>query len=349
MTASETRRAPEAFRLDEPGEAEIEEEVWEELDPEETDADRAVSTIIEPKKNGIRWGRLAVAAAGALLSLAIGIAIDDLIRSLFTRADWLGWVGLACLGLFLLALGAIIGREILGLARLKAIARLRLTADAAYEENDPDKARKVVKELIHQYADRADTAQGRRQLKEHLGAVMDGSDLIRLAERDLVATLDQRAKQAISSASQRVSVVTAVSPRALIDVAYVLIACLSLIRRVAAIYGGRPGVIGLMRLTGAVVSHLAVTGTIAIGDTLLQQVVGQGLAARLSARLGEGVVNGLMTARIGLSALDVCRPVPFVAQPRPRLKDLAGDLISFSASRQEVVATSPRNARRVNE
>jgi putative membrane protein len=78
-----------------------------------------------------------------------------------------------------------------------------------------------------------------------------------------------------------------------------------------------------------VLGHLAVTGTIAVGDTLLQQVVGHGLAGRLSARLGEGVVNGMMTARIGLSAMDVCRPMPFLRAERPRLKDLAGDLLTM--------------------
>jgi putative membrane protein len=38
----------------------------------------------------------------------------------------------------------------------------------------------------------------------------------------------------------------------------------------------------------------------------------------------------MMTARIGLSAMDVCRPLPFLAAERPRLKDLAGDLVSLS-------------------
>ena len=78
----------------------------------------------------------------------------------------------------------------------------------------------------------------------------------------------------------------------------------------------------------AVLSHLAVTGSIAVGDTLLQQLVGHGIAGRLSAKLGEGVVNGLMTARIGLSAIDVCRPLSFLAAERPQLRDLTSDLMT---------------------
>ena len=182
--------------------------------------------------------------------------------------------------------------------------------------------------MLALYGGRADTAMARRRVAAHLGEIIDGRDLLVLAERDLVAPLDARAKALASAAARRVSVVTAVSPRAFFDVAFVLFESVRLIRRIATIYGGRPGTLGLFRLMKAVVSHLAVTGSIAVGDTLLQQFVGHGLAGRLSAKLGEGVVNGLMTARIGLSAMDVCRPLPFLAAERPRLKDLAGNLVT---------------------
>jgi putative membrane protein len=43
--------------------------------------------------------------------------------------------------------------------------------------------------------------------------------------------------------------------------------------------------------------------------------------------LGEGILNGLLTARLGLAAIDVIRPLPFTALPRPSLTDLAKDLL----------------------
>ncbi|MFN5276171.1 DUF697 domain-containing protein, partial [Bradyrhizobium sp.] len=62
-------------------------------------------------------------------------------------------------------------------------------------------------------------------------------------------------------------------------------------------------------------------------DSLIQQMLGHGIAAKLSQRLGEGMLNGLLTARLGLAASDVTRPLPFNALPRPALTDLAKDLI----------------------
>ena len=132
------------------------------------------------------------------------------------------------------------------------------------------------------------------------------------------------------NAAKRVAIVTAVSPRALIDVLYVLAENLRLIRAISELYGGKPGMIGFWRLTKSVISHLAITGAISLGDGLMQQMVGHGLAARLSARFGEGVINGLLTARIGLAAHDICRPIPFLHQTRPSVSSYLNSLIGLA-------------------
>ena len=69
------------------------------------------------------------------------------------------------------------------------------------------------------------------------------------------------------------------------------------------------------------------TGGMAASDSLIQQMLGHGITAKLSAKLGEGLLNGLLTARLGLAAIDVTRPLPFAALPRPMLSDLAKDLL----------------------
>ena len=64
------------------------------------------------------------------------------------------------------------------------------------------------------------------------------------------------------------------------------------------------------------------TGAVAAGDDLIETVTGGHLFSKLSRRFGEGVVNGALTARVGIAAMEVCRPLPFIAQPRPSVSNL---------------------------
>lgn len=287
-----------------------------------------------PRRRRTRLWPIVAGALGVLASLAVGIWTDRLIEDLFQRAPWLGWVAVAAAAVGVLALTVIVLREALALARLGSIVQLRKAAAEVVARNDATAARTLVRRLAGLMETRAETAAGRRALAAHEDEVVDGADLVRIAEVDLFAPLDLQARRLVLDAAKRVSVVTAVSPRALVDLAYVAFESARLIRRIAELYGGRPGTLGFFRLSRAVLGHLAVTGAIAAGDDLVHQLVGQGLAARLSAKLGEGVVNGMMTARIGLAAMDVARPLPFDALPRPKLGDFLPLLARFATQKK---------------
>lgn len=270
--------------------------------------------------------KVAAGAGGILVSLAVGLWTDWLIRDLFNRADWLGYAALTVLTIGILAVIGIVIRETVGMMRLAAVQAIKAEAEAASLEIRPARARALVARLTVLLAGKPETAKGRAALKASEGDIIDAPHLIGLAERELLAPLDRQARALILGASKRVSVVTAVSPRALVDLLYVVYEASRLIRALAELYGGRPGTLGMLRLMRDVLAHLAVTGSIAVGDGLVQQVLGHGLASRLSARLGEGVVNGLMTARIGIAAMDLCRPLPFRALKRPGISDFIGDI-----------------------
>jgi putative membrane protein len=212
---------------------------------------------------------------------------------------------------------------------------LRERAAAAVTADDRDLGRALAADLLSLTHRVPQLARARTRLQSHLSDIIDGRDLVRLAERELMAPLDAEARRLVAAASKRVSVVTAVSPRAAVDMLFVLLNALGLIRRLAVLYGGRPGTLGLLKLFRRVVSHLAVTGGMAVTDSLVQQVIGHGLAAKLSARLGEGVLNGLLTARLGLLAIDLTRPLPFAELPRPALNELAGSLIRSAESKPD--------------
>jgi putative membrane protein len=293
------------------------------LRPIATDGDPAVA----PARRRPPWTLMFWASAGGLVVLATGLGIANLIEDLWSRAGWLGGLGAALAAVATVALLAILVREGLGLARLATIDGLRTRATGILASDDRAGGRTLGRELIALTRRMPRLARARARLESHLGDIIDGGDLVRLAERELMAPLDDEARRLVAAAARRVSIVTAVSPRAAVDMAFVLITALGLVRRLALLYGGRPGTLGLFTLFRHAVSHLALTGGMAASDGLIQQVIGHGVAAKLSARLGEGVLNGMLTARLGLAAIDATRPLPFTALRRPALNDVAASLL----------------------
>lgn len=302
-------RRPTAFNLDEVRyEAE---DLYPEASTEEAAAlEKGAAVAVQPQKRGRRWLGILFAALTGLIALAIGVAVDNLVRDLFSRNDWLGWLAVVLTALAVVAIAALAAREIVGIVRLRRVHHIHSRASDAAITDDRDAALVVMREINTLYRRRPETARGRAALARHRGEIIDGRDLIGLAEAELLLPMDEAARRMVLSSAKRVALVTAISPRALVDLLFVGSEILRLIRRVATLYGGRPGTIGFLRLTRETVSHLAVTGGIAAGDSLIQQIVGHGVAARLSARLGEGVVNGLLTARVGIAAIEVVGPCP---------------------------------------
>ncbi|AKI00278.1 TIGR01620 family protein [Hoeflea sp. IMCC20628] len=301
------------------------------LPPPPDELDGLTPPPASPRPRRLTAGKLLTGSLGFLAALALGIWTDTLIRSLFDRLPWLGWAAAMAAAIAVVALLALAIKEFIGIRRLTKVASLREAITARVKSATAKEARALGTQVTALVAANPLTAHGRKSLNTLDDEIIDGPHYLEFAERELMSPLDRQARQLIVNAARRVSVVTAVSPRALVDLAYVGYEAIRLTRAMAELYGGRPGTLGMIRLFRDVIAHLAVTGAIAAGDSLIQQVVGHGLAAKLSARLGEGVINGLMTARIGISAMDLCRPMPFTALKRPGIGDFMSVIAGMAA------------------
>jgi len=269
------------------------------------------------------WGLL-VSVIGAVVS----VAAWDFVTGLLARAPLIGWVVTGLIGALLVVLAVIALREVAAFGRLSRLDDLRQAGDAARAGGDLGAARAVVARLTRHYAGREDARWGRDRLAERQGDAFDADALLDLAEAELLAPLDAQAAREVEAAARQVATVTALVPLALADVAAALTANLRMIRRVAEIYGGRSGVLGSWRLTRAVMSHLVATGAVAVGDDLLEPLLGGSILAKLSRRFGEGLVNGALTARVGVAAMEVCRPLPFSPRHRPSVRGLVRNALA---------------------
>lgn len=265
------------------------------------------------------WG-----AALGLLGMALSVAAWDFAATMLARNPVLGAAAAALAVVAAAALALFALREAAAVARL---GRVEAAREALASATDRSAAVAAVDRLRRLYAGRADLAWALAELKTRLPDAIDAEAVRELAERALMTPLDAQAQAAVSRSARQVAAATALIPIALVDVLATLAINLAMIRRVAEIYGGRAGWLGSLRLLRAVAGHILATGAVSIGDDMIGPALGGGVASRLSRRFGEGLLNGALCARVGVAAIEVCRPAAFVALPRPSWRGLAGAAI----------------------
>ncbi len=334
MSDERRPRQPRVFDGDDPAIEMVDVEVPDDPDPEAIKTggeaelpDRAGGALA---RGAIGWGTILASALGGLAVLAAGSWLTSFAAQALLRDDWVGWTALALALTAATAALAILLREIAGLMRLTRLVRLKAAVEDALEQSDARAERTALRHLLSTLRGRPDLRWHLARYREHERDVADPGDLARLADREVFAPLDQRAKRTVLAAAKRVSVVTTLSPMALIAVFFVLAQNLRMLRAIATLYGGRPGLVAALRLGRMVITHLVATGGLALTDDLLGQVLGHDLIRRLSRRLGEGALNGAMTARIGTAAIQVMRPLPFLEAPPVRVRDFLVELFRRS-------------------
>jgi putative membrane protein len=291
-------------------------------------------TLAELGRRGLRWGMVLAAALAGAATLSLVAWLARFVSAALARDDWIGSATLALLLVAAFAALMIVLRELVGFARVARLGRLKTEVAAAIAEGDRRAERKAAQRVAALYAGRPAQAWGVRRFREHARDVHDPGELLALLEREVMLPLDGEARRLVTRTAKRVATVTALSPMALIAVLYVLVENLRLLRALATLYGARPGLAGVTRLARLVFVHVVATGGVAMTDDLLGQFLGQDLLRRLSRRLGEGAFNGALTARIGLTALEAIRPVPFRSAKPPRIRDVLAEALKPLITRQ---------------
>jgi putative membrane protein len=332
-------RQPRVFSPDDPdlvvdSSPDIDSAPGEGAGPAASDPSVTRPTLAELGRRGLRWGMVLAAAltGAAVLSLAAWLA--RFVSAALARDDWIGSATLALLLIAAFAALMIVLRELIGFARVTRLHRLKADVASAIAEGDRRAERSAAERVAGLYAGRPAQAWGVRRFREHARDVHDPGELLALLEREVMLPLDGEARRLVTRTAKRVATVTALSPMALIAVVYVLIENLRLLRALATLYGARPGLAGVTRLARLVFAHVVATGGVAMTDDLLGQFLGQDLLRRLSRRLGEGAFNGALSARIGVTALEVIRPVPFRTTKPPRIRDVLAEALKPLVTRQ---------------
>lgn len=271
--------------------------------------------------------RLFLWASGVLLGAILINAVWGFVLDMMARGTVLGQVALGLVALFLAAACFFILSEWHAYRRISHLSDLQDKAKVILKDKNLAGVTALRRDLKVLYRGRAHLTAADAALVG-FDEMFDAELRFNALEAAYLTPLDHIARAEIAQAARRVASLTALLPLGVLDMILALWINLRMIRRLAEIYGGRTGSFGAWRLLRAVIAQLLATGALVLGDDLISSTLGGSLAAKLSRRFGEGVFNGAMTARLGLIAMELCRPLPFVAAPRPSLRSVLSDAFS---------------------
>ena len=268
------------------------------------------------------WFTWFLVLLAATILFLCGISLWNTLNELWERSAVVGMAGLVLTGLLVLVTTAVAIQEWQAMQRIHVLEEIRQQAERslapANDVGDLALARKVINRLIAIYSSRDDTRKVSQRLAERQGDIFAASGLITLAETEILKTLDDRAEKFIGDAALRIAAETAFMPWPLADVLLVFLSSMQMFRRIAQIYGSRPGVVASWTLSRKVLAQLVVAGALSEVGRWADAAVGQRFL-QLARPIGEGITNATLLARSGVTAMELCRPLPFQARQRPSI------------------------------
>jgi len=155
---------------------------------------------------------------------------------------------------------------------------------------------------------------------------LSDAEVLRLYSRQVLTQVDQKALDKIGKFSMEATVLVALSPIAILDMMLMLWRNFKLIDEIAHLYGLRLSYWSRIRLFKHVITNMAFVGATELIADLGTELLSADLLGKLSVRFAQGLGAGMLTARLGLKTLTLCRPIPFESAP-PKIKDVRQKLI----------------------
>ncbi|ELK0737638.1 TPA: TIGR01620 family protein [Klebsiella oxytoca] len=290
---------------------------------EEGAAEAVVESVLRPKRS--LWRKM-VSAGLAIFGVSVVAQGVQWTMTAWQTQDWIALGGCAAGALIVGAGVGSVATEWRRLWRLRQRAHERDEARDLMHSHAVGKGRAFCEKLARQ----AGLDQSHPALQRWYAAIhetQNDREVVSLYAQILQPVLDAQARREISRSAAESTLMIAVSPLALVDMAFIAWRNLRLINRIATLYGIELGYYSRLRLFRLVLLNIAFAGASELVREVGMDWMSQDLAARLSARAAQGIGAGLLTARLGIKAMELCRPLPWIADDKPRLGDFRRELI----------------------
>ncbi len=266
-----------------------------------------------------------------ILGLATIVIIQGTFRFLAGQFDvhfLFGFVSTILVGFIAFTIGVTVRDQFRALRRLKNISRLQESTRPFIGADTHGHVGQDIALIADLYADRAEVRKDLEVFHESCDDCHTDGEVLTLFSQQVLRPIDERAYAVVAERAADTAIFTAVSPLAFLDALVSLWRNALLVRQIGTLYGARPGFAGMARLLRHTLENLAVAGTASLVSEAAAETVGGNLSAIVSAQVGQGIANGLMTARVGLIAMRLCRPINFTEEEKPRFARIRQEILS---------------------
>ena len=320
-----SHRPPPPFELDPAGLDPARIELVEETPAAE--AEPPLDPVPPPPPNRRRWRRWFWASASVALVAALVIQTVAWVQGLVLASPLIGLPMAILLVIVAITAFGMFGIEVREFRRLQQRAWLRAEAERMVGSELHGQAEHVLAPIAQEFERRPQFESGVAVFRASASDALDDGERLILFERQVLAPVDRYAYRLVIESSRDVGILTALSPLGLLDGLLVMWRTMIMMRAVARLYGMAPGPIASFTLLKRCLRNAAIAGLADVVAHATIEHVGASLLTLLSARAGQGAGNALLGARLGVEAIRQTRPLPFIAEPPPSLREIRRRLL----------------------
>ena len=126
----------------------------------------------------------------------------------------------------------------------------------------------------------------------------------------VLSQADKKAVERVAKHASESAVLIAVCPLAVADMLLIFWRNLRLVNDVSQIYGVKLSYFARIKLIKQVFRNMVYAGASELAVDFGADLLGIEFMGKLSGRLGQGLGAGMLTARLGLNTIKMCRPLP---------------------------------------
>lgn len=279
-----------------------------------------------PRRTTSPWLWL-VGSLGLLLGLMLVVDAYHFIVQQYA-SSW--FIGTLFFGLILAITGAALiltWQAYKNIRALRTVSALQEEGRQLMETGGYGGATPYISKVVQFYEHRSDIKARLERFHATVNDSHHDREVCALFSNHVMKDIDQQASRIVTQRSQETALMVMISQIALLDAVLTLWRNVRMIRDVATLYGGRPSFFGSISLIVNVLQNLIYAGASEVVADGVAEIVGGSVLSVMSAQVAQGLGSGVLTARLGLHAIQICRPLPFTEEEKPRLKDIRKEIV----------------------